>query len=134
MRAQCKTVDQPQAALIKDLRRRGMLDETLVLWAGEFGRTVYSQGTLTHENYGRDHHPRCFTVWLAGGGVKPGITYGSTDDYSYNIVDKPVEVHDLHATMLHLLGFHHERLTYRHEGRDYRLTDVFGKVVRDLLA
>ncbi|GMU38044.1 MAG: DUF1501 domain-containing protein [Phycisphaerae bacterium] len=134
MRAQCKAVDQPQAALIKDLRRRGMLDETLVLWAGEFGRTVYSQGTLTHENYGRDHHPRCFTVWLAGGGVKPGITYGSTDDYSYNIVDKPVEVHDLHATMLHLLGFHHERLTYRHEGRDYRLTDVFGKVVRDLLA
>jgi len=134
IRTQCKAVDQPTAALLKDLRRRGMLDDTLVLWAGEFGRTVYSQGTLTHENYGRDHHPRCFTVWLAGGGVKPGITYGRTDDYSYNIVENPVEVHDLHATLLHLLGFNHERLTYRHEGRDYRLTDVFGKVVRDIVA
>ncbi len=134
MRAQCAAVDQPQAALLKDLRRRGLLDETLVLWAGEFGRTVYSQGTLTQDNYGRDHHPRCFTVWLAGGGIKPGVTYGKTDDYSYNIVENPVEVHDLHATMLQLLGFNHERLTYAHQGRDYRLTDVFGKVLRDIVA
>jgi uncharacterized protein (DUF1501 family) len=134
MRKQASAVDQPQAALLKDLRRRGLLDETLVLWAGEFGRTVYSQGTLTHENYGRDHHPRCFTVWLAGGGIRPGITHGKTDDYSYNIVENPVDVHDLHATMLHLLGVRHDKLTYRHEGRDYRLTDVFGKVVPELLA
>lgn len=134
IRLQSAAVDQPQAALIRDLRRRGLLDDTLVLWAGEFGRTVYSQGTLTDTNYGRDHHPRCFTVWLAGGGIKPGITYGKTDDYSYNIVEKPVAVHDLHATLLHLLGFQHERLTYRHQGRDYRLTDVFGNVVKDLLA
>jgi arylsulfatase A-like enzyme len=134
IRDQCKAVDQPQAALIKDLKRRGLLDETLVLWAGEFGRTVYSQGTLTNENYGRDHHPRCFSLWLAGGGIKPGISYGKTDDYSYNIVENPVEVHDLHATMLHLLGIDHEKLIYRHQGRDYRLTDVFGKVVKPLLA
>ena len=133
LRDQCGAVDQPQAALIKDLKRRGLLDETLVLWAGEFGRTVYSQGTLTQSNYGRDHHPRCFTVWLAGGGVKPGITFGRTDDYSYNILENPVEAHDLHATMLHLLGIDHEKLTYRHEGRDYRLTDVSGKVVRPIL-
>ena len=134
IRGQSAAVDQPQAALIRDLRRRGLLDETLVLWAGEFGRTVYSQGTLTETNYGRDHHPRCFTVWLAGGGVKPGITYGRTDDYSYNIVDNPVEVHDLHATMLHLLGLDHKRLSYRYQGRDFRLTDVFGKVVQPILA
>ena len=105
-----------------------------MLWAGEFGRTVYSQGTLTETNYGRDHHPRCFTVWLAGGGVRPGITYGRTDDYGYNIVEDPLEVHDLHATMLHLLGFDHRRLNYHHQGRDYRLTDVFGRVVPDLIA
>jgi len=134
LKAQCAAVDQPQAALIKDLRRRGMLDETLILWAGEFGRTVYSQGTLTEQNYGRDHHPRCFTVWMAGGGVRPGITYGKTDDYSYNIVENPVEVHDLHATLLHLLGIDHTRLVYRHQGRDFRLTDVFGRVVTDLIA
>ena len=134
IRSQCKAVDQPQAALVKDLKRRGLLDETLVLWAGEFGRTVYSQGTLTEANYGRDHHPRCFTVWMAGGGIKPGITYGKTDDYSYNIVENPVEVHDLHATLLHLLGFDHKRLTYFHQGRDYRLTDVFGNVLTPLLA
>jgi uncharacterized protein (DUF1501 family) len=134
IRAQAKAVDQPQAALLADLKQRGMLDDTLVLWAGEFGRTVYSQGTLTRENYGRDHHPRCFTVWLAGGGVKPGISYGKTDDYSYNIVENPVEVHDLHATMLNQLGINHERLAYRHQGRDYRLTDVHGKVVKDILA
>jgi arylsulfatase A-like enzyme len=133
IRAQSKAVDQPQAALIMDLRRRGMLDDTLVLWAGEFGRTVYSQGTLTKDNYGRDHHPRCFTVWLAGGGIKPGISYGKTDDYSYNIVENPTEVHDLHATMLRLLGMEHTRLSYRHQGRDYRLTDVFGKVVPDIV-
>ena len=122
-----------QAALIKDLRRRGLLDETLVLWAGEFGRTVYSQGQLTKDNYGRDHHPRCFSLWLAGGGIKPGIVFGETDDYSYNIVKDPVDVHDLHATMLHLLGVDHEKLVYRHQGRDYRLTDVFGNVRRELI-
>ena len=104
------------------------------MWAGEFGRTVYSQGTLTSSNYGRDHHPRCFTLWLAGGGIAPGITYGKTDDYSYNIVENPVEVHDLHATLLHLLGFDHEKLVDRYQGRDFRLTDVFGHVVRELLA
>jgi uncharacterized protein (DUF1501 family) len=131
---QCKAVDQAQAALLKDLRRRGLLDDTLVLWAGEFGRTVYSQGTLTEKNYGRDHHPRCFSLWLAGGGIAPGISYGRTDDYGYNIVEDPVSVHDLHATMLHLLGFDHEKLVYRHQGRDYRLTDVFGHVVEELLA
>ena len=134
MRDQAKAVDQPTAALLKDLRRRGLLDETLVLWAGEFGRTVYSQGTLTTDNYGRDHHPRCFTVWLAGGGIRPGISYGKTDDYSYNIVENPVDAHDLHATMLRLMGMEHTKLTYRHQGRDYRLTDVFGKVVPDLMA
>jgi hypothetical protein len=133
IREQSKAVDQPQAALITDLRRRGMLDDTLILWAGEFGRTVYSQGTLTKDNYGRDHHPRCFTVWLAGGGIRPGITYGRTDDYSYNILENPVDAHDLHATMLHLLGMDHTRLSYRYQGRDFRLTDVFGKVNRDLI-
>ncbi len=134
IRAQCGAVDQPQAALLKDLKRRGLLDDTLVLWAGEFGRTVYSQGELTNTNYGRDHHPRCFTVWMAGGGVNPGVSYGRTDDYSYNIVENPVSVHDLHATLLHLLGFDHERLTYFAQGRDFRLTDVEGRVVRELLA
>jgi uncharacterized protein (DUF1501 family) len=134
IRLQAKAVDQPIAALIGDLAQRGLLDDTLVLWAGEFGRTVYSQGTLTADNYGLDHHPRCFTLWLAGGGIKQGITWGKTDDFSYNIVENPVDVHDLHATMLHLLGFDHERLTWRHQGRDFRLTDVFGKVVPELLA
>ena len=134
MRQQSAAVDRAQAALICDLKRRGMLDETLILWAGEFGRTVYSQGTLTHTNYGRDHHPRCFSLWLAGGGIRPGIVHGETDDYSYNIVRDPVSVHDLHATMLHLLGLNHERLTYRHRGRDFRLTDVAGRVVPELLA
>lgn len=134
IKAQSNAVDQPQAALLKDLRRRGLLDETIVLWGGEFGRTVYSQGTLTDKNYGRDHHPRCFTVWAAGGGIKPGISYGKTDDYSYNIIENPVEVHDLHATLLHCLGLDHKRLTYRYQGRDFRLTDVFGNVVQPLLA
>ncbi len=134
IRLQAKAVDQPIAALLKDLERRGLLDETLVMWAGEFGRTVYSQGTLARDNYGRDHHPRCFTIWLAGGGIAPGITYGKTDDFSYNILENPVEVNDLHATLLHLLGLDHERLTYRHQGRDFRLTDVAGHVLRPLLA
>ena len=130
---QCRDVDQPQAALVEDLAARGLLDETLVVWAGEFGRTVYGQGGLI-EDYGRDHHGRCFSIWLAGGGVKPGLVYGRTDDFSYNIVENPVHVHDLNATLLHLLGVDHERLTYRFQGRDYRLTDVHGRVVQDLLA
>jgi len=134
MRAQAKAVDQPQAALLKDLKQRGMLEETLVLWAGEFGRTVYSQGALTRENYGRDHHPRCFSIWLAGGGIKPGIRFGKTDDYSYNVIENPVSVHDLHATMQHLMGVDHTKLTFRQQGRDYRLTDVHGKLVTPILA
>ncbi|MFT4541173.1 MAG: hypothetical protein ACI841_002715 [Planctomycetota bacterium] len=134
IRAQSKAVDQPQAALILDLERRGLLDDTLVLWGGEFGRTVYSQGQLSETNYGRDHHPRCFTIWMAGGGVKPGVTIGKTDDFGYNIVENPVDVHDMHATLLHLLGLDHERLGFRHEGRDMRLTDVFGRVRPELLA
>jgi hypothetical protein len=134
IRAQSLAVDQPQAALLKDLRQRGLLDDTLVLWSGEFGRTCYSQGTLTQTNYGRDHHPRCFSNWMAGGGIQPGISYGKTDDYAYNIVENPVEVHDLHATMLHLLGFDHEHLIYRSQGRDFRLTDVSGKVIPEWLA
>ncbi|MEY2785828.1 MAG: hypothetical protein RL277_2040 [Planctomycetota bacterium] len=134
IRLQTQAVDQPQAALIRDLKQRGLLEDTLVLWAGEFGRTVYSQGTLSPTDYGRDHHPRCFTVWMAGGGIRPGITYGKTDDYGYNIVENPVEVHDLHATLLHLLGFDHEQLIYRHQGRDFRLTDVSGRVMREWLA
>lgn len=134
IRLQSEAVDRPQAALIQDLARRGLLDETLVIWAGEFGRTVYSQGTLTASNYGRDHHPRCFTIWMAGGGIRPGVTIGKTDDYSYNILENPIDVHDLHATLLHCLGLDHERVTYRHEGRDFRLTDVFGRVRSELLA
>jgi hypothetical protein len=130
---QCRDTDQPSAALIADLKQRGLLDDTLIVWGGEFGRTVYCQGTLTADNYGRDHHPRCFTVWLAGGGIKPGISHGTTDDYSYNIVDNPVHVHDLHATMLHCLGIDHLRMTYRYQGRNHRLTDVAGEVVQDIL-
>ena len=131
---QCLDTDQPSAALIQDLKQRGMLDDTLVIWGGEFGRTVYCQGNLSPENYGRDHHPRCFSVWLAGGGIKPGLSYGATDDYSYNITENPVHVHDLNATMLHCLGIDHTKLTYRYQGRDFRLTDVHGTVVKDLLA
>jgi hypothetical protein len=134
IRQQCQAVDKPIAGLLTDLRRRGLLDDTLVVWGGEFGRTVYSQGGLSRDNYGRDHHPRCFSMWMAGGGVRSGTTYGTTCDFGYNIVENPVSVHDLHATILHLLGFHHERLTFRHQGRDYRLTDVAGQVVHDLLA
>ncbi|KAA0212531.1 MAG: DUF1501 domain-containing protein [Leptolyngbya sp. PLA3] len=133
IREQCKLTDQPQAALIKDLRRRGLLDETLIVWAGEFGRTVYCQGPLSKDNYGRDHHPKAFTVWMAGGGVKPGVTWGRTDDFGYNIIENPVSVHDLHATMLHLLGIDHERLTYKFQGRRFRLTDVSGEVLRPLI-
>ncbi len=132
--AQCRDTDQPTAALIADLKERGLLDDTLVVWGGEFGRTVYCQGTLTAEDYGRDHHPRCFTAWLAGAGVKAGTSHGQTDDFSYNVVSNPVHVHDLHATILHLLGIDHTRLTYRFQGRDFRLTDVHGKVVKELLA
>lgn len=145
---QCKDVDQPSAALIKDLKQRGLLDDTLVIWGGEFGRTVYCQGPLSRENYGRDHHPRCFTIWMAGGGVKPGTVYGQTDDYSYNILDKDgnpmnptpeqfnpgaVHIHDLNATLMHLMGIDHTKLTYRYQGRDFRLTDVHGFVVNDLM-
>ncbi|MDA7882116.1 DUF1501 domain-containing protein [Akkermansiaceae bacterium] len=149
--SQCKDIDQACAALITDLKRKGMLEDTLVVWGGEFGRTAYCQGGLTKENYGRDHHPRCFTTWMAGGGVKPGITYGKTDDFGYNIADadgnplKPqpdkekhtpgtMHIHDLNATILHLLGIDHKKLTYRYQGRDFRLTDIHGHVIKDLLA
>jgi hypothetical protein len=134
IRGQCRDTDQASAALVRDLNQRGLLDDTLVVWGGEFGRTVYSQGELTADNYGRDHHPRCFTVWLAGGGVKAGLTHGETDAFSYNIVRDPVEVYDLNATILHLLGFEHTRLTYRFQGRDFRLTDVHGQAVKEVLA
>jgi hypothetical protein len=134
LRQRSKETDQATAGLIQDLKQRGLLDETLVVWGGEFGRTVYCQGDLGPNTYGRDHHPRCFTMWLAGGGMKPGITYGATDDFSYNIAANPVSVHDLHATMLNQLGVNHERLTFKFQGRDYRLTDVEGKVVNELLA
>jgi hypothetical protein len=132
--AQCLSTDQASAALVKDLKQRGLLDRTLVVWGGEFGRTVYCQGALTKETYGRDHHPRCFSMWLAGGGIKGGITHGVTDDFSYNVVENPVSIHDLHATMLHVLGVDHKRLTFQYQGRHFRLTDVEGEVVRKLLA
>ncbi len=134
LRSRCAETDQASAALVTDLKQRGLLDETLVIWGGEFGRTVYCQGSLTPKSYGRDHHPRCFSLWMAGGGIKPGISFGETDDYSYNIAHNPVSVHDFHATVLHLLGIDHEKLTHRFQGRYYRLTDVHGKVERDLLA
>jgi len=126
--------DQPAAALVQDLHNRGLLEDTLVVWGGEFGRTVYCQGKLTPQDYGRDHHPRCFTMWMAGAGVKPGFTYGATDDYSYNITENPVHVHDLHATILHILGIDHLKLTYKFQGRWYRLTDVHGNVVKSVLS
>ena len=131
---QCRETDQASAALVRDLKRRGMLDETLVVWGGEFGRTNYCQGKLTATNFGRDHHPRCFTIWMAGGGIKPGMSWGATDEYGYNVVENPVHVHDLHATMMHLLGIDHERLTFKYQGRHFRLTDVHGHVVDDILA
>lgn len=134
MRGQAKDVDQASAALITDLKQRGLLDETLVIWGGEFGRTNYCQGGFNAENYGRDHHPRCFSVWMAGGGIKPGIVYGETDEFGYNIVKDPVHINDFHATILNQLGFDHERLTYRFQGRRYRLTDVAGHVVKDIIA
>lgn len=134
IRMQCEQTDQPSAALIADLDKRGLLKDTLVVWGGEFGRTVYSQGTLTDTDYGRDHHPRCFSMWMAGGGVQSGLTYGATDDFSYNIAENPVDVHDLHATILHCLGVDHMRLTFKFQGRHYRLTDVKGNVVKPLLA
>ncbi len=134
IRLQCEQTDQPSAALIQDLKQRGMLEDTVIVWGGEFGRTVYSQGTLTEDNYGRDHHPRCFAMWAAGGGFKPGTTYGETDDFSYNIARDPMDVHDLHATVLHCLGVDHLRLTYKFQGRHYRLTDIQGRVIRDLLS
>ena len=134
IRSKAKQTDQATAALVRDLKQRGLLEETLVVWGGEFGRTSYCQGKLEGDNFGRDHHPRCFTMWMAGGGARPGHVHGATDEYSYNIVRDPVHIHDLHATMLHLLGIDHELLTYRYQGREFRLTDVHGKVVKQLLA
>jgi hypothetical protein len=131
---QCKGTDQATAALVTDLKQRGLLEDTLVVWGGEFGRTVYCQGRLTDSNYGRDHHPRNFTMWLAGGGIKPGTVLGDTDDYSYNVTADPVHVHDLQATILHLLGIDHKRLTYKFQGRHFRLTDVHGELVKQILA
>ena len=134
VKGQCRDTDQPTAALIADLRQRGLLEDTLIVWGGEFGRTIYSQGKLTATNYGRDHHPRCFTVFLAGAGVKKGFSLGTTDDYCYNITEDPVHVHDLNATIMHLLGVDHKKLTYRFQGRDYRLTDIHGHLVKKILA
>ncbi len=134
LRAKCLETDQASAALVRDLKQRDLLKDTLVVWAGEFGRTVFCQGQLAGENWGRDHHPRCFSIWLAGGGVRPGMTYGQTDDFSYNVTMGATHVHDLQATILHCLGIDHTQLTYRHEGRDHRLTDVAGEVVRAILA
>ncbi len=132
---QCRDTDQPSAALVKDLKQRGLLDDTLIIWGGEFGRTTFGQGDINNEkNHGRDHHGRCFSLWMAGGGVKPGHVHGGTDDYAYNVIEDPVHVHDFQATVLHLLGIDHERLTYRYQGRRFRLTDVHGHVVREVLA
>src|SRR5437667_3734278 len=133
IRTLCQETDQPAAALIEDLKARGLLEDTLVVWGGEFGRTNYSQGKLTKDDYGRDHHPRCFTVWLAGAGIKPGSSLGATDDFGYNVAANPVHVHDLQATILQQLGIDHTKLTYRFQGRDFRLTDVAGEVVKEIL-
>lgn len=134
MPLQAKDVDRASAALVMDLKQRGLLDETLVIWGGEFGRTNYCQGNLDVRNYGRDHHPKCYSIWMAGGGIKPGITYGETDEFGYNIAKDPVHVNDFHATVLHLLGLDHEKLIFKHLGRRYRLTDVGGRVVDRILA
>lgn len=134
LREQCKDTDQASAALVKDLKARGLLDDTLVIWGGEFGRTVYSQGNIEPNNYGRDHHGRCYSIWMAGGGIKAGMTYGQTDDFCYNVVENPVHIHDINATVLHTLGINHERLTYKFQGRDFRLTDIHGEVVKAILA
>jgi hypothetical protein len=132
---QCKDTDQPSAALVKDLAQRGLLDDTLVVWGGEFGRTVFGQGDINDkQKHGRDHHGRCFTIWLAGGGIRPGFTYGQTDDFCYNIVQDPVHIHDLQATLLHLLGIDHQKLTFKFQGRHFRLTDVHGHVVKPVVA
>jgi hypothetical protein len=133
MKGQAMDVDRPSAALITDLKQRGLLDETLVIWGGEFGRTNYCQGKVAPENYGRDHHPRCFSIWMAGGGIRPGMVYGETDELGYNIVQNPVHVHDFQATVLHQLGLDHEKLTYKFQGRRYRLTDLYGSVVKDII-
>jgi len=133
IKTMAKSVDQPSVALVKDLQQRGLLDDTLVVWGGEFGRTNYSQGKLTPENYGRDHHPRCYTIWMAGAGIKPGFTYGETDEFGYNVVKDPVHIHDFQATAMHLLGIDHEKMIFKHQGRRYRLTDVAGKVVKGIL-
>ena len=134
IKTQCRETDQASAALVKDLKRRGLLEDTLVIWGGEFGRTNYCQGKLTSNNFGRDHHPRCFTMWMAGGGTKPGSEYGVTDDYGYNVAENPVHIHDLQATILHLLGIDHERLTFKYQGRRFRLTDVHGELIRPIMA
>ena len=134
IKKQAKATDQATAGLVRDLKQRGLLEDTLVIWGGEFGRTSFSQGRLTADNYGRDHHPGCFTMWMAGAGVKKGIVYGQTDDFSYNVVKNPVHVHDFQATMLHLLGINHEKFIFKHQGRRFRLTDVHGKVIKDLLS
>ena len=134
IRSQCYDTDQPTAALLGELKERGLFEDTLVIWGGEFGRTVYSQGVLTKDNYGRDHHPRCFSLWVAGAGIRRGLAFGETDEFSYNIVRDPVHIHDLNATMLQQLGIEHTRLTFRHQGRDYRLTDVHGEIVKGILA
>lgn len=133
IKRQCRQTDQPTAALLRDLKQRGLLDDTLVVWGGEFGRTSFSQGQLTKDNYGRDHHPGCFTMWMAGAGVKAGIVYGETDEFSYNVTENPVHVHDFQATLLHLMGIDHEQLTFKYQGRRFRLTDVHGQVIHDLL-
>jgi arylsulfatase A-like enzyme len=133
IKTQTKNTDKASAALVKDLKARGLLDDTLVIWGGEFGRTAYSQGEIKKDNFGRDHHPRCFSLWMAGGGVKRGLVLGATDDFGYNVTEDPVNVHDFHATLLHLLGIDHKQLTYRFEGRDYRLTDIHGELVEKLL-
>jgi uncharacterized protein YdcH (DUF465 family) len=134
IQGQVNDTDQATAALINDLEQRGLLEDTLIVWGGEFGRTIYSQGKLTKTNYGRDHHPRCFSLLLAGAGIKSGLTYGSTDEYCYNITENPVHVHDLNATILHLMGVDHKRLTYKYQGRDFRLTDIHGNVIHDVLS
>jgi hypothetical protein len=134
LRGQCQDTDQATAGLLTDLKQRGLLDDTLIVWGGEFGRTIYSQGALTETNYGRDHHPRCFTVLMAGAGVKKGHVVGETDDFCYNIVKDPIHVHDLNATIMHLMGVEHTRLTYRYQGRDFRLTDIHGELIKQVLA
>lgn len=133
LKGKCRETDQASAALVKDLKQRDLLKDTLIVWAGEFGRTVYCQGSLSDNDYGRDHHPRCFSIWMAGGGIRPGITFGRTDDFSYNIVENPIHIHDLQATILRCLGIDHQRLTYRYQGRDHRLTDIGGRIVADVL-